>query len=61
MSTENKEESDGNSLSMENKEESDDGNSLSMENKENMNISVESISDDSSVVDPVTPGKGYPF
>ena len=60
MSTENKEESDGNSLSMENKEESDDGNSLSMENKENMNISVESISDDSSVVDPVTPGKGLP-
>lgn len=59
MSTENKEESDGNSLSMENKEESD-GNSLSTENKENMNISVESISDDSSVVDPVTPGKGLP-
>jgi hypothetical protein len=27
-----------------------------MENKENMNISVESISDDSSVVDPVTIG-----
>lgn len=59
MSTENKEESDGNSLSMENKEESD-GNSLSTENKENMNISVESISDDSSVVDPVIPGKGLP-
>jgi hypothetical protein len=59
MSTENKEESDGNSLYTENKEESD-GNSLSTENKENMNISVESISDDSSVVDPVTPGKGLP-
>lgn len=52
--------SDGNiNMSTENKEESD-GNSLSMENKENMNISVESISDDSSVVDPVTPGKGLP-
>lgn len=59
MSTENKEESDGNSLYTENKEESD-SNSLSTENKENMNISVESISDDSSVVDPVTPGKGLP-
>ena len=59
MSTENKEESDGNSLYTENKEESD-GNSLSTENKENMNISVESISDDSIVVDPVTPGKGLP-
>lgn len=62
ISTEKSLKSDGsiNISTEENKEESYGYISQSMENKENMNISVESISDDCSVVDPVTPGKGLP-